>query len=147
MMTRRQASVFWRKYTGSCRAARRKSRLAGNPRGAAVDARCIHRLCNNRCWCTRSVRRCCTRTSSRNEPRSGSPFFVSYLPRFSTEKKKGTPLNPIVTRSFDGGYPRRAFQIVLRKWFSFFARSSEIAFVSRWFHGRSLSTNLWIGTS
>lgn len=83
-----QASVFWRRYTGSCRAARRKSKSADNPRGAAVAARCSHRLCNNRCWCIHSVRRCCTRTSSRNEPRSGSPFFVSYLPRFSTEKKR-----------------------------------------------------------
>lgn len=97
--TTRRVSVVWRKCTGSCRAARRKSRSADNPRGAAAAARCSRRSCNNRCWCTRSVPRCCTRTSSRNEPRNGSPFFVSYLPRFSAKKeKKRNAVNPTSDR-------------------------------------------------
>lgn len=142
--TRWWSSVVWRKCTGSCRAARRKSRSADNPRGAAAAARCSRRLCNNRCWCTRSVRRCCTRTSSRNEPRSGSPFFVSYLPRFSTEKKKkGRELRQFYFRAlhdlFTTYFPNCSSGMI-RLW-------REIAFVSRWSRGSSsLFTILWIGT-
>lgn len=90
LATTRRVLASWRRYTGSCRAVPRKSKLADNPREAAAVVRWSrHRWCscNNRCWCTRSVRRCCTRTSSRNAPRSGSPFFVNYLPRFSMKKK------------------------------------------------------------
>lgn len=78
------ASVFSRTCTGWYRVALRKSKSADSLHGDGAAR--SHRWQDS--CCTRSVRRCCTRTSPCSGCRSGSPCFVT---SFSPFWKKGNP--------------------------------------------------------